>query len=343
MDSTGLESDSDLDFDPELAAGLLLDIGKDVKFGLKVITAELVFYGFYFLLAGIAVHTLITRPRPTSTRTIVLISALALTFLTTTIFCGLDIGVLFANVQKNLIDNAFLSFDARAHYFDDRVHCSTATNMMQILMSSNGNTGILFLINDSLAIWRALSVWHSSSRLIIGMLLYCLVFWSFVLWIPMILIRSGNLNMAAADTQNMFSILATVASILSIAANAFATGMIGYTAYVYSFLQDPQYLRTASCKILSLIAESGFLYGIIQIIRLSLDASVVPKAPRYDSILIAATVFNSATTVIAAMYIPALIIIVNHGYSVSEVVPVERRRSKMGDIESKFAARNWSR
>lgn len=45
MDSTGLESDSDLDFDPELAAGLLLDIGKDVKFGLKVITAELVFYG----------------------------------------------------------------------------------------------------------------------------------------------------------------------------------------------------------------------------------------------------------------------------------------------------------
>jgi hypothetical protein len=71
---------------------------------------------------------------------------------------------------------------------------------------------------------------------------------------------------------------------------------------------------------LILLTESGLLYAVIQIIRLALVVSVVPSTPQNGSLVTAFQVFERTTMIIAAMYPPALILIINHNYSMADSV-----------------------
>lgn len=292
--------------------------GNHITYRMRLTMGELTVYGAYFILVVMALYT-ISKRQARSARTLALVAALALTFSITTVIFGLDVfsiqdfvkTVFLRNTDLTLLDRALLY--GNKHPFD----------LVQIWLGNSADAGLLFIVNDVLASWRAAAFYRSTARPIVLTLLYSLVFSSFAIWISYASLETYRWNIdyqATHENSNTPSILLFTASAASIAANLLATGLIGYTTYKSNKLQASSGMKMRSSQVLVFLTESGAFYAVLQIVRLALSVSVVPSTPAYGSLDTAFAVFQSSTQFITAMYTPALIIIINYGYSIADQV-----------------------
>ncbi|TFK95392.1 hypothetical protein BDV98DRAFT_577791 [Pterulicium gracile] len=106
--------------------------------------------------------------------------------------------------------------------------------------------------------------------------------------------------------------------------------MIGYVAYQYRRTEAKSGVKFNGAKILVLLAESGLVYAILQIIRLSLILSFGESTPAYGSLDTGYAIFQSANLVVVAMYPPSLIIIIDRGYSIADTVQLSTTSGSPG-------------
>jgi hypothetical protein len=135
---------------------------------------ESIFQGAYLTLCSMALYNILRRPVRTRRRWL-LLAALVLTFAMTTITCATHLARVIAKMQMILIANTHLPFPARVTLYD-RLPWIGPTLWIEFIVMCGGDSGMMFMINDMLAIWRAVSVWRSGSEAMLRNILYCL--WS---------------------------------------------------------------------------------------------------------------------------------------------------------------------
>jgi hypothetical protein len=280
-------------------------------------------YGVYFVLSGLAMHSLVKRPNK-SRQTWILLSAFIVTFLVVTVLCAVDLINLLTELRIPLVNDPTETFTDRMTAYN-RQGWARPGVVLTIIVGGTADTGILFIIIDSLAAWRAIALWTSSSRHYISIVPCFLILSSFVISLPFMILNikvylDPDAPKSFSNSDGM-AITGITASVLSIAANLFTTCMMGYTAYIHISLESLsgiRSLRLTGTRVLILLTESGLLYAVIQIIRLALTVSIVPSTSQNGSLVTAFQIFERTTSIIAAMYPPALILIINYNYSMEE-------------------------
>ncbi|TFK95549.1 hypothetical protein BDV98DRAFT_587000 [Pterulicium gracile] len=208
---------------------LLALVGKDIDYAFKTVVAEFAVCGAYFILASMALHTIIKKPLRTA-RSRLLGSLLIATFLLTTLSCSLDIVYMQARIKPVItVDDPSVSFSEEVQGYGKSSRLRPIF-IMTSTMETGGDVGLVFILNDILACWRAMSVWALTSRPFVGALLCFLIFATIGLWIPAVVLDSQIYGASATSNADIFTILAIAGSATSIAANALATGMIVFVA-----------------------------------------------------------------------------------------------------------------
>jgi hypothetical protein len=128
--------------------------------------------GFYLILFLMALYTILRRRQKTRRRWL-LLAALLFTFAMTTITCSTHLARLIAKMQTILIDNTNLPFPDRVAAYN-KLPWIGPTLWIEFIVMCGGDSGMMFMINDVLAIWRAVSVWTSGSATLMSTILYFL-------------------------------------------------------------------------------------------------------------------------------------------------------------------------
>jgi hypothetical protein len=294
-----------------------------IGLAVKRTISEMTMYGAYFVLSALAMHSLVKRPNK-SRQNWILLSAFIVTFLLVTAFCTVDLVNLLTALRVPIVNSPSETFTERVTAYNRRSWYFPFSALLGTI-GGTADTGILFVIVDSLAAWRAIALWTSSSRLYISIVPCFLILSSFATSVSFIVLNIKKLwdvrGPSSFSNTDDLAILAITASALSIAANLVTTCMMGYTAYIHTsleFLNGIRSMRFTGTRVLILLTESGLLYAVIQIIRLALTVSVGPYTPYNGSLATATHIFNRATTILAAMYSPSLILIINYKCSMED-------------------------
>jgi hypothetical protein len=232
MSSAGFLS-GDVDYDTTNItsedADLLTTIGQDIGFLVKIALVEMALLGAYFVLCGLAFYTILGRPRKTRRSWLLL---LLLTFASafTIIGCSVDIALLYAEIQVVLVDNSTLVLSDRVSAYNELPWLLPAT-YVQIIFIGGADSGLLYILNDILASWRAMSIWRSRRKSLVSCqsVLYFLLFSTLVLWIASAVLHWSVINKGIISNTDPAAIVPLAGSATSIATNLLATMMIGYT------------------------------------------------------------------------------------------------------------------
>lgn len=299
---------------------LLAEVGHSISYASKIVVARLTAYGAYFIIASIALHTIAKRSKK-SLRTYLLFAALIVTFLITTLQCGLDIALLQLRIDSLLIHNPELPYLLRVQLFGSQSWFIPAI-IVEDIINTGMDIGLLFIINDCLAVWRAVSFYRSRGRQVYLLMLYFLTFTTMVFYVSATILQVQASHTDSISNSYALAVLLITGSSISITVNGIATLLMGYSAYKYNLLRSKGSGASSFSgeKIMVLLAESGFLYGLIQLVRLALSISNNSSVPFYSPLDTADSVFSSSTAVITAMYTPVLIIIIDYGYSMADTV-----------------------
>lgn len=293
----------------------LTDVAKFVQYNAKKIIAELAFYGAYFVLASMAFYTILSRPKRTL-RSWLLFGALVVTFCMASLQCTTDILYLHTQTQVILINHPETPFLSRLATFDNWEWIE-ACYVVVIVVTGLGDCSLLYILNDVLAAWRAMSITQHKQtmfRTCLKVLMWFLIFVSFVLWIPAVYFQIKAIRQVSLPQYAVT--LATTGSACSIASNLIATALIGEAAYDHRRTSADRPGFTTP-KILVLLTESGLLYLLIQITKLGLVSSLKSSVIVFGSLDTATTVFALCSMIVGAMYTPALILIIHYGYSMN--------------------------
>jgi hypothetical protein len=271
---------------------------------------------------------------------------LALASAFTVVGCSVDVALLCAEIQVVLIDNPTLSLSDRVLAYNELPWILPAS-FVQILFTGSADSGLLYILNDFLASWRAISIWRSRRSSVVSCksVLYILLFSTCVFWIASAVLHWSVIGHGIIPNSDPPAIIPLVGSATSIATNLLATFMTGYTTYGHVALvsRAGAGMGRVGARILLLLTESGLIYAIIQIIRFALTISIVPSTPVYGSLFTAAGIFQSATTILTAMYTPALILIVHHGYSATDSMQLGSISAGSGEGHGSLRSRPMSR
>ncbi|TFL00041.1 hypothetical protein BDV98DRAFT_605511 [Pterulicium gracile] len=293
--------------------------GRALNNRVSYVVGEWTLYSLYLVLCATAMSS-IFKPARHSCRMRLLLSTLFVSFVLITMLCCSDLATLHEKITIGLIDHQVIKVADRFSLVDSTVAIQLAFAVRTIAAGA-ADMGILFHIADVLAAWRAVVIWNTPSRRIVAVLLCFLIFSSFTLYVPYVVLAYQSVTVPSGQAfpnTSPMALLAIVSSLLSIMANIMATTMIGITAYRQVTLETSSRVRLSSSRILTHLTESGLFYALLQIARLALTVSVVPSTPRYSTLDTAQRVFQRGGAIVTAMYPPALILIVNHGCSVAD-------------------------
>lgn len=330
MDREGVKSTLQLSQED---AAMLVFVGQRVGFNVKFILAEVALYGSYCVLVVLALYTMSNRQQ-TSAQSIFLMTVLVITFTLVTVICIVDFVRFRAFITTVLIDDVAATVSGRLKYYAGRRDIKRL-NLMMRWIGNIADTGLLFFLNDALASWRALAIWHSESRFWMRATLMSLLFVSFAFWLSEIIYAMFNFTHVAVDNFDISAILGYSSSSASIAVNLCATAMIAFKFHQHRLLAAQAGVRLRSLKILLLLVESGFLYATIQIARLALAISIVPSTPVYGVLHTAQKVFESISQIVTAIYTPATILIISSRHSIADTVQLQT-------ILSGVASSHWA-
>jgi hypothetical protein len=276
----------------------------------KRVLSEMAFYGAYFVLSLIAFQTIFLRRERTG-RTWILLSMLSLTFVLVTIYCILDLACLLSQISLIVRLN---SLTVTAQTMSEHVaqiqtfytqKWFRSAQVALTLIGGTADTGLLFVLTDGLSSWRAICIWTSGFRALIGIVPCFFTFCSLVCCIAytVFVAQLQVLPTLASSNGTPISIFAILASTFSIVANITGTLMIGVTAYKLERLTRKTIgFTSVGTRILVFLTESGILYAMIQIVRLALCTSGTPCTPVAGSLATTFHIFER-TTMIASVRI----------------------------------------
>lgn len=290
--------------------------GLNIKLNFMIMVGQVVVYGAYVVLAAIAVATITKRPRK-SIEGWALLLTLCVSFIFITLETSFGLVMAFSKIQKYLIENSDLPYPSRLEAYGMQSWLDWSGPIM-ITVGNGGDVGLLFLINDVLAVWRAFAVLRCEIRSLVGVILIGLVVMTTGIFIPITVIQILDYHRPFYPGTSIIAVLGVTGSVVSITTNLVATGMMAHAAYTHRSLENTSGLRLSSGRILVFLTESGVFYAVIQIIRLGL--SLAPGTTEYTSMRYGSSVFLSMSLVVTAMYTPAVMIIINYGFSISNTI-----------------------
>jgi biotin transporter BioY len=141
---------------------LLSEIGLLLRDDLGIVVSMLLAYGVYFVISGVALHSVLKREQK-SRRTWLLFSALLVSFIVTSLFVAARTSTVFLRLQKVLIDPTSDSLVDRIDAYLSSPWRNSSIKI-QIVSFTDGDAGLVFLINDALAAWRAIVISKSTTR-----------------------------------------------------------------------------------------------------------------------------------------------------------------------------------
>jgi hypothetical protein len=276
---------------------LLSEIGLLLRDDLGIVVSMLLAYGVYFVISGVALHSVLKREQK-SRRTWLLFSALLVSFIVTSLFVAARTSTVFLRLQKVLIDPTSDSLVDRIDAYLSSPWRNSSIKI-QIVSFTDGDAGLVFLINDALAAWRAIVISKSTTRSwVLDFLLCFLLFCSCALWIPSATFNS-MVGPSQAFNSTVSSILVDTTSACSIALNVVATSMIAYTTYRYLRFESRSGVKFNSGRVLLFLTESGLLYALLQISRLVLTLLITPSTPTFGPLYTGQGIWQFMGNVIA--------------------------------------------
>ncbi|TFK98746.1 hypothetical protein BDV98DRAFT_572163 [Pterulicium gracile] len=305
-------------------------LGMIIRYMLCHLLPGLILYGVYCTLTGVAMYTVATRPDKVTGRTIWLTLALIATMcLVTFDWCLAALIPLKTIIENGLLDVDTSSMTDRRLNYAEAIHASKIYVLAQWLSANTSDTGLLFIISDILACWRAIAIWGPTRRFrkTLRLALSFLVFVSFTFWAAYAGTRTQSYIATSGipngqSNEDLQAVLGMTASVASLASNLLATGIIGYVswAFIHSGSVTAPNRSFRGSKVLVYLTESGAFYAVIQIIRLALTLSISPSTPTYGSLDTACAVFAGTSAIVTAMHTPAVILIVKYGLSIADTV-----------------------
>lgn len=303
---------------------ILLSAGNYLLYAVKIAATELTLFGAYFVLVAAALYSIAKRPVKVA-RTFWLVSALLICLSIVIVIWASDMYFIEVYLEAMLLDSTTESLVERQSRYIAVTGSTQSLDIVLLWINASGDAGILLLVNDILASWRALAIWGPSRRgsKLLALTSYILLFSSAALWIAYAgvqtyFIVSGNFRVTTSNTDPE-TVAAITSSVCSITVNLLATGIIGYAAWGH--FRDESYLGRKSfrgARVLLHLTESGLFYAMIQIVRLGLVLGLNPSTPIFGSLFTGSRAFNTASAIVTAMYTPAVILIVTHGFSIAD-------------------------
>ncbi|TFK95949.1 hypothetical protein BDV98DRAFT_659448 [Pterulicium gracile] len=331
---------------------LLAAFGSNSVIQIRRVVAQMVVFGAYAILVALTCRSILARPRKTFW-TWTLLGAVLLPFSMIAAVLGMAVKGLILDLEAILVNNLEQSVvDRFEHPNRDQLHTKKLIiNIpINILWNLNGGAidcGLPFLINDALAAWRALVLWkedNATSRYV-AWALRVLLGLTFLMFIPaqvvmhVVTVRNLNSSVEVVGNSVPSTILSITASALSIASNAVATAMLAYTAYQYRAFEAKNGFKINSARILVFFAESGFIYMLMQIIRVAFNV-LMSNDEVHGSLHTGILLFQDISVILCAMFTPALILIVNYGYSLADTcIEINADSGAAGGIAFKERAR----
>lgn len=314
---------------------ILSRVGREINIILWTLLPELALFGVYCTLSLVTVYFIL---KTSTNRKFWSLLVVLITTLLITLDCVMRILHFKGLIDIALLDEGTTSLEERRLSHNDWVlGAQFLTLCLWFCPSSSGSIGLLFIITDIVTCWRAkvISTCGTGRDGLRGRMLR-LAMWLFVLLAFALWVAHSGISTHAhlsgvpdpeSEVASTIAVLVITASVASIAANLLATGIIGYEAW--------QHLRSASAlklkplrgaSILLFLTESGIFHAVVQVVRLALtlsvDSSSSSSASKSDPLYIASMTFSSVTNVnvVAAMYTPAVLLIVNFGLSFADNV-----------------------
>ncbi|TFK96043.1 hypothetical protein BDV98DRAFT_576853 [Pterulicium gracile] len=151
---------------PETVA-VLLFVGKSIQNSLMVIMVQLVLYGLYVVFMIVTLYVIARRPEKTWRIfwfVVALITTLAIVTFDWNAPTG-ELAVFKSMVDRYLLDQNTLSIFDRTDNFYAVADSAKSSKMLTTWLSANSaDVGLLYIISDILASWRATAIWGPGRR-----------------------------------------------------------------------------------------------------------------------------------------------------------------------------------
>ncbi|TFK95278.1 hypothetical protein BDV98DRAFT_587187 [Pterulicium gracile] len=267
-------------------------------------------------LIRFALYDAYFRKRPEKTaRTLWFLLALFVTLLSVTF----DLAALTGDLAtiKNVINDVLLD-KSTPSLFDRIIKYNTSLDghtawiiAATWITALNMGVGLLFLINDILASWRAIALWAQPeereshlfslfSSLFLCHLHRCQPFNDHDGWL------------CSLDMTWKLTIFAAIAR-----------------QHWQSDSRVPGTKIGRGAKVLIYLTESGAFYAVLQITRIGVALSVTPSTLEFGSLYSNSYNFLNESLTVAAMYSPAVILIVKFGVSIADTVQLSSGQDVM--------------
>jgi hypothetical protein len=177
-------------------------------------------------------------------------------------------------------------------------------------------------VNDSVAVWRALTLWNGSSIYRLGSFLHFLVFSNLALYLASVSIAYVDLDNPVTENSSTVALLQLTGSAFGTLANVLATSLFAYMGRQHDVRVSKGDVRLRTRKRLILLTESGLLYAVLQIVKLVLAAIPDSSTPLDSPLITANVVWQLGGFVLGAMYTPAVVLIVAYKRSMAHIINV---------------------
>jgi hypothetical protein len=208
----------------------LTRLARRIKRAVVVVAIEMGLLGVLTALCVMAFYTIVIRHRK-GKRTWLMLSAIFCAGAFTALEASLDVTSLFLRIRANLIDRPDLSFAERMAAYAS-LSWWKAERYLEMILLPASDAGLVFLLNDVLASWRALVFWKSvpGSNRSLPLLLYFVLFSNFAFSVAITVTMCIYIDVSVSNNSDPLAIVMITQSALSIATNLIATGMTGYRA-----------------------------------------------------------------------------------------------------------------
>lgn len=313
----------------------LANLGEGIGYAVKGAASEMAVYGVYVTICSLAVYAVWTRKMLASTsprrsRLIyLLLPSLLITFVFTTFTAIFSIMSLVSIVSNTLVQNQEMSIPERVEMYAERREPGWVANGEIVCEFAVGGPGggMVFVVNNALIIWRALSVWPRSRlhyRPLVALFLGVLVFSTFALAIAALVIRFLKISIVFplhdTDRYKPLDMVISVGAFFTFLLNAVASGVFWYIVGKHRALAVAKGAKFKKRRVLWFFFESGLIYVVLQMVRILVRGSVDDGTELFGTRMTAANVVMRMTGIVWAMYAPTLILILSFGHSLSDVV-----------------------
>ncbi|RDB18527.1 hypothetical protein Hypma_000239 [Hypsizygus marmoreus] len=271
----------------------------------SIATSLALLHGAFILLFFISVASVIRRGLG-SRLTQLMLSLTIISFAAATVYWAATIAAVAVQIRSTLVNDPDTPITEKLRRSDHHIF------LLQVILA--WSSGILPIISDAVVIWRAWVLFLETRWVMIGPLMLLLA--TNLAGLVLYSIDFDTLDAATKGIQNLSHRLSNASLVLSLAANALATMMIGYKLWQHrTFLAQMvgpnQHRFRHAQNVLLILVESGVVYFFLQVAEfiLGIDTSgpVVPGSAQD----MANNIFGVVYLSFSGMYPTIVVVLVN--------------------------------